>query len=162
MAAGAAVLIAGIWFATRADLTCRAPGPAGLDDAPRQGGTGAAAEVGNGLHFSRGTGFAVSGRVLASSGLGSATAVVLALKGLAEDDAAFAATEVKLAEGRIAGATPAHVIVLYLIFPGASRPSLERGAWLSLSGSAGRLGEGYQSVFPEDAPRQVLVTTWKQ
>ncbi len=154
--AGIAALVAVVWFATRTDLTCVEPGPGRLDSRPRQGGSGEGFTYESGPYFRAKRGFALSGRVLTSAslgGVGNALTVMCALKNLAADDSAF--------NTAVAEATTPGTLTLHLVFPGAERPKLERGTWLSLTGSEGVLTDGLNGNVLPEGPLQVLVKSWK-
>ncbi len=156
LVAGVAALIALVWLVTRTDLSCVEPGPGTLDKRPRQAGSGEGFTFAAGPFFRAKRGFALSGRVLASAsqgGVGNALTVTMALKGLGSDDQAFNAAAAE-------PATPG-TIALHLVFPGADRPKLERGTWLSLSGSEGVLTDGMNGNVLPEGPIQVLVKEWK-
>jgi hypothetical protein len=134
IAAAVVGVVAVLWLATRPDLSFRAPGPDGVDSAPRTAGgaAGGDQDLSGGRRFEAKGRISVSGRVLAARPFpGGGVSVALAL-GPNAADPAFAGIA---AEAGPAGFTvPDGTLVLHLV---GTRERPVRGAWLSVAGDRG-------------------------
>jgi len=160
---GLLLVILLVMFMGGADLKLKPAGPEALDRSPRQGGNGTEQEF-EGQSWQGGSGYAVSGRVVAArpvSGMSNAVNVALALGPDAANEEAFAtvkwAINGQLIEEK-SNPREVKVLPLHLVFKGAP-PAITVGHFLSLTGESGKLSEGGSLVSAlNDSFDTVLVT----